>query len=180
MQTLQVSRRIITILGMCSLPNGRDICSSVTQIITMILELVLLIQLDWFSACYVVDHLKRDDVRSSTFALMQVIAIFATIASFISLIYHRKSVCHFFDRIQSIVEQCKFREREKNVFQSANRRFHHFSFSNFQINLLHQPSFTWMWINCVRHLWCGWHCSWLHPTWQQHSYPWLAARCTTT
>lgn len=111
MQTLQVSRRIITIFGMCTLADGSGFGSKVGQIITMILALIMLIQLDWFSVCYVWQHLKVDDVQSSTFALMQVIAVFCTIASFILLIYHRTSVCHFFEQIQSIVVQCKFRKK---------------------------------------------------------------------
>lgn len=79
----------------------------------MILALAILIQLDFFSVCYVVQHLRVDDVESSTFALMQVIAIFSTIASFVSLIYHRKSVGRFFDRIQSIVDHCKLQKKIK-------------------------------------------------------------------
>lgn len=115
MQTLQVSRRIITAFGMCPLANGVDVWSQLGQAITMILALIILIQLDWFSVCYVWQHLKVDDIESSTFALMQVIAIFCTIASFISLIFHRKNISHFFERIQSIVEQCEFRNRKNRV-----------------------------------------------------------------
>lgn len=109
MQTLHVTRRIIVSFGMCPVSIDGDFCTKFGQIITTILALALLIQLDWFSLCYVVQHLKANDIESSTFAVMQVIAIFSTIASFISLIYHRKSVCRFFDRIQWIVDQCKNR-----------------------------------------------------------------------
>lgn len=109
MQTLQVTRRIIVSFGMCPVPIDGDFCMKFGQIITTILALALLIQLDWFSLCFVVQHLKTNDIESSTFAVMQVIAIFSTIASFISLIYHRKSVCHFFNRIQWIVDHCKNR-----------------------------------------------------------------------
>lgn len=81
----------------------------------MVLALAMLIQLDLFSVCYVVQHLREDDVESSTFALMQVIAIFSTIASFVSLIYHRNSVCRFFDRIQSIVDHCKLAKKKTQI-----------------------------------------------------------------
>lgn len=114
MQTLQVSRRVITTFGMCSLANERDVWSTIVQIFSMILALAMLIQLDLFSVCYVVQHLRMNDVESSTFAVMQVIAIFSTIASFVSLIYHRNSVCRFFDRIQSIVDHCKLAIKKTN------------------------------------------------------------------
>lgn len=101
----------MTKFGMCSLANGKDLRSKIDQLITMVLALAILIQLDLFSVCYVVQHLREDDVESSTFALMQVIAIFSTIASFVSLIYHRSSVCRYFDRIQLIVEHCKLAKK---------------------------------------------------------------------
>lgn len=108
MQILQVTQRIITIFGMCTLPNGSDFRIHSRQIIVMLVSLIIMVQLNLFSVFYVVEHLIGEDLRSSTFAMMQVIAIFSTIASFASLIYHKKSVRRFFERLQAIVTQCKY------------------------------------------------------------------------
>lgn len=107
MQTLHVSRRVITTFGMCPLPSGSGFCSTIGQIVTMTVAMALLVHLVFFSVCYVWQHLKMNDIEGSTFAVMQVIAVFSSIACFISLISHRKSVAHYFDRIQSIVDYCK-------------------------------------------------------------------------
>lgn len=136
MQTLQVSRRVITTFGMCPLPSGSDFCSKIAQIVTMTVAMTLLVHLDLFSVFYVWQHLKVNDIEGSTFALMQVIAIFSAIASFVSLIFHRKSVSHYFDRIQSIVDYCKLGTTTNDWISFEH---HIFAFpSNFQINLLHR------------------------------------------
>lgn len=132
MKILEASRRISAIIGICSLSDDlhhtNNVCAKIGQILSIILVLVLLISLDTFSVCHAVVHLEMGDLENSLFALIQVIAISSTIASYISLIYEMKGVRRCFQRLQNIFDRCKL---TKNIiFLNYFRNYFRFWFSD--------------------------------------------------
>lgn len=101
------------LIGICSLPEGSDLLSKIMQTISTLLALASLLAYCGQSAIYTVEHFRSDDIENGLFALIQVLAVFATLASSVSLLSHRRSVRDFFDRIQAIFDECNYLDLRK-------------------------------------------------------------------
>lgn len=107
MKTLQANRQISIIIGICAPSDGCDFRVKIAQIINIILILVSLMLFEWFSLNYIMQYLRVDNIENCLVALKQIIAVAATIASFISLFAQMDRVRNFFDRIQHVFDKCK-------------------------------------------------------------------------
>lgn len=106
MEVLRVSRRILTTMAICSLPNGNASRLKVLQLAVAILILVIFILGGWYSALYCFEHYQIADMSQNLFALIQFVGSVPTIGSFISLICRRTNVRDYFDKIQTIFNKC--------------------------------------------------------------------------
>lgn len=112
MEILHVNQRILKMLGMCSLADGRDFRSKLHQIAITILIMILLTLIEWSSALFCLEHYRIGDINSNLFAVIQFIGTLPAIASCISLVYRKSSVRDYFARIQSVFDQCNYTEIE--------------------------------------------------------------------
>lgn len=105
MKILQNNKRVMEIIGMCALADGSDIRLKVSQMANAAVLLILFLLVEWFSMLYCLEHYRIGDIANNLFAVIQVIGDAPTIACFISLMYQKKSVREYFERLQKIVDE---------------------------------------------------------------------------
>lgn len=91
---------------MCALADGSNVRLKIGQTISIILFLITLISYDVLSVYYFVEHLHLNDIVGSIYALGQALPNTVTTISYIILIYLRKSVRSYFDKIQDMLDRC--------------------------------------------------------------------------
>lgn len=105
MEMLPSSRRILSTIGICSLPDGSPFRLKVFQMASAILVLVIYIVGTWYTL-YCLEHYQIGDIDENWFALIQLIGCVPAIASFISLIYQMGNTRDYLDEIQKIFNKC--------------------------------------------------------------------------
>lgn len=106
MEVLRLSRRILTVMGICLLPNGSSFSLEFGQMVGAILTLVMCILTAWYSALYCLEHYQMGDIDQNLFAVIQLVATVPTIPSLFSLIYRKANFRDYFDKIQTIFDKC--------------------------------------------------------------------------
>lgn len=107
MKVLVLNRHISTLNGICSLPEGSGARLIIVQHICTFSIFATLIPCVGMSAAYAVEHFRLGDIVNSLFALIQVLGLSSTLFILVSLMLQKKSVRHFFERIQTIFDKCR-------------------------------------------------------------------------
>lgn len=106
MKFLKVNRHISALIGICSLSKESSLPSRIVQMICTISIFATLVPYVALSALCAVEYFQSGDIENSLFALIQVLGVFLTFISSVSLLTQRKNLGNFFDRMQMIFDKC--------------------------------------------------------------------------
>lgn len=106
MQILQVSIRIATLCGMCSISDGSQIRLKYGQKLVVLVLLVVLIVHVKFSINEVLYELKIGDIGTGLYATLQVVSAHSAIGCYASSVFQMESFRGVFNALQEIYDRC--------------------------------------------------------------------------
>lgn len=108
MKILQVTRKIATLCGICSISDEWDIRFKYVQALVNVIVTFSLAFTLWFSIDEVQHQLKNRDIVSSLFAVLHAVPLISTIGSYLSIAYQMRKMRNIFNGMQKIFDQCNY------------------------------------------------------------------------
>lgn len=117
MQILQLSDRIATLCGICSIHDESNLQLKYGPKLVISFFMVLLNLHLLFSINEVFYEFDVGDVGTGLFAVLQVAAALSAIGSYASAIFQKKNIRNIFNELQRIVDQSNFLPIKSRIFQ---------------------------------------------------------------
>lgn len=124
MELLRLNRKILQLLGLCSLPEGSTVHLRMGQWCIMFLELLCFVLFFATSLLYFWEHYPP--FTHCILAVGQMIADIQVGVSFISLAFQAKRIRDFYDQIQIVFDQCECVMAKFKLFSTKKSTPAHF------------------------------------------------------
>lgn len=114
MELLRLNRKTLQMLGLCSLADESGFFSKIGQV-TIVLAVIA--SLSFFTAnSFLFFWENYPPFEHCILAAAQLVSLLQAGFSFISLLFHARNVCNFFNQIQSVFDQCESIEIESEFY----------------------------------------------------------------
>lgn len=114
MEILALSRRICVLCGFCS-PEESDLREELCQLLNIMFILFNLVIMEIAFAMHALLALKLNNMVDLLFDFLQLTANMSLLLSYISIVYQRRNMKRFFNRLQTIFDQCKFQANIRSI-----------------------------------------------------------------
>lgn len=110
MQILSLSRRIYVLCGLCSPSEESSVWCTLYQIFIILFILTNLVLAELSNILLALYHLKMGNIVGVLFACLQGAGVLSAFLGFIWIASQRHNMRNFFNELQNIFVQCKFRK----------------------------------------------------------------------